>query len=149
MMRRGLVVAWLAACAAAPALAQEPSISAELSGAAYDARLKESAAAAEGFQGPLDGGWTLSAAGRDLYAFQLVDDGRGGIEGAWRDLRKGADPDGSGFIDEVRKAGAEVTLRFADGHATAVLRSAANGRWTGELTEAGQTRAVSLKRRNP
>lgn len=113
---------------------------------AYDDRLKSSAASARGFQGPMDGGWTLSGGGRDLYAFQLIDR-NGVVEGAWRDLRRTGALDGSGFIDAVERTGADVTFRFSGG-AVAVLREA-GGRWSGELTEGGRTEAVSLVRRNP
>ena len=114
--------------------------------AAYDDRLKSSAASARGFHGPMDGGWTLSGGGRDLYAFQLIDR-NGVVEGAWRDLRRPGALEGSGFIDAVERTGADVTFRFSGG-AVAVLRDA-GGRWTGELTEGGRTQAVSLVRRNP
>lgn len=113
---------------------------------AYDGRVKASAASAQGFRGPMDGGWTLSAGGRDLYAVQLVDQ-NGMVEGAWRDLRRPGALDGSGFIDGVERAGGDVTLRFGDG-AMAVLRPAGD-RWTGELTEGGRREAASLVRRAP
>jgi hypothetical protein len=113
---------------------------------AYDSRLKASAASARGFQGPMDGGWTLSAGGRELYALQLIDR-NGVVEGAWRDLRRAGALDGSGFIDVLDRAGADVTFRFADG-AVAVLHPAGD-RWTGELTEHGRTEAASLVRRAP
>lgn len=136
-----------AASRTAPAI-RPPSLPSGLSSQAYDQRLRASSASAQGYQGPLDGGWTLSAADGDLYVLQLVDKGRGGLEGAWRDLRKGGGLSGSGFIDDARRSGGDITLRFDGGQATAVLHGGVDGRWTGQLTEAGQTRAVSLKRRN-
>ncbi|MBX3483926.1 hypothetical protein [Phenylobacterium sp.] len=113
---------------------------------AYDSRLKASAASARGFQGPMDGGWTLSAGGRDVYALQLIDR-NGVVEGAWRDLRRAGALEGSGFIDVLDRVGADVTFRFGDG-TVAVLRPAGD-RWTGELTEAGRTEAATLTRRAP
>lgn len=113
---------------------------------AYDSRLKASAASARGFQGPMDGGWTLQAGGRDVYSLQLIDR-NGVVEGAWRDLRRSGALDGSGFVDAVERVGGDVTFRFADG-AVAVLRPAGD-RWTGELTEAGRTEGATLVRRNP
>src|SRR4249919_1135326 len=52
---------------------------------AYEQRVRSSFAAAEGFQGPLDGGWTLSAGTDDLFALQIVDK-PDRLEGVWRDL---------------------------------------------------------------
>ena len=115
---------------------------------AYESRLRASSASAQGFQGPLDGGWTLAAAEGELIAFQLVDR-NGAVEGAWRDLRRKGALDASGFIDQVERVGGDVTFRFAAGAKVAVLRAGDDGRWTGELIEAGRSRAVSLRRSNP
>lgn len=80
--------------------------------AAYDARLRSSAASAEMFQGALDGGWTLSANGRgDLYAFELVDK-QNTVEGAWRDLRRTSEPAASGVLGEVRRVPSGLAIRF-------------------------------------
>ena len=133
-----------------PAPSQErappPVASPGLSGEAYDRRIRASIAAAQGYQGPLDGGWTLSAPDGELYALQLVDRGRGqAIEGAWRDLRKPSAPDASGFIDQVERTGGEVTVRF--GTRVAVLRGGADGRFAGELTEGEAHRPVTMVRR--
>jgi hypothetical protein len=113
--------------------------------AAYDSRLKSSQASAEGFQGPMDGGWTLAAGGRELYILQLTDR-NGAVEGAWRDPRRPGALNASGYIDRVERAGDDLTVRFAG--AVAVLH-AAGGRWAGELSEHGQTEAVSLRPRKP
>jgi hypothetical protein len=116
-----------------------------LSGVAYDSRIRASMVSAQGFQGPLDGGWTLMSPQGPLYAFQLVDRGTGAVEGAWRDLRRPGALDASGFVDTVERLGGEVVLRF-DGGRVATLRSGGDGRWTGELDEAGGRRAVTLAR---
>lgn len=113
---------------------------------AYDSRLRASMASAQGFQGPMDGGWTLFAGERELYALQLIDR-NGAVEGAWRDLRRPGALNASGFIDGTERMDDALTIRFAAG-AVAVLHGA-DGRWTGELTEAGEKRAVTLRRRNP
>lgn len=113
---------------------------------AYDSRLKSSMASAQSFQGPMEGGWTLAAGGRELYAFQLVDR-NGAVEGAWRDVRRVGALDASGFIDQVERADGAMTLRI--GALVVVLRANADGRWVGEITEAGRTQAVSLRRRTP
>lgn len=114
--------------------------------AAYDSRLRSSAASVQGFLGPLDGGWTLAAGGRALYAVQLTDR-NGAVEGAWRDLRRAGALDASGFFESIDRAGGNLTFHFADGVA-ATLRPD-GGRWTGQLTEAGRQEAVSLTRRAP
>jgi hypothetical protein len=131
-----------AAQASQPPAAATPSVS------AYDARVRASFAAAERYQGPLDGGWTLTGDdGADLYVFKLVDKGRGSVEGAWRDLAKAGPSDGSGFVDEAQRSGGQLTLRFAG--ATATLRQAGEGRWTGQLDKDGAQRAVTLRRTAP
>ncbi|HEY8573699.1 hypothetical protein [Phenylobacterium sp.] len=112
---------------------------------AYESRVRSSFASAQGFQGPLDGGWTLSGPGGDLYSFRLVDKGRGSVEGAWLDLRRKGAPAGSGFIDQVERVGDEMILRFAEG-AVAELTGGSDGRWSGRLTEKGEARAVTLRR---
>lgn len=112
---------------------------------AYESRVRASFASAQGFQGPLDGGWTLSGDGGDLYAFKLVDKGAGRVEGAWRDLRRPGAPAASGFVDEIERVGSEITLRFGPG-VVADLTSGGDGRWTGQLTENGARRTVSLRR---
>jgi len=111
--------------------------------AAYDGRLRSSAASVRGFQGPMDGGWTLAAGGRPLYAFQLVDK-NGAVEGAWRDLRRPGALDASGFFEIVERTGADLTFRF-EGGGVAVLRPE-GARWSGQLTEGGRSEAVSLTR---
>jgi len=123
---------------------QPPSVS----DLAYESRLRASSASAQGFQGPLDGGWTLAASeGGDLYAFQLADRGNGVVEGAWRDLRRAGALSASGFVDQVERVGGEVILRFGPS-AVATLQGTADGRWSGELVEGGRTRAVTLRRRH-
>jgi hypothetical protein len=120
---------------------------------AYESRMRSSFASAQGFQGPLDGSWTLAATrGGDLYALELRDRGAGVVEGAWRDLRRAGALGASGFVDEISRAGSELILRFQPGSdapmVTATLHGGYDGRWSGELTERGARQPVSL-RRNP
>ena len=115
---------------------------------AYDTRLKSSYASAQGFQGPLDGGWTLAVRNAgDLYALQLVDRADR-LEGAWRDLRRKGALGGSGLVDDIQRSGQDLTLRFAveGGTVIAVLHGTEDGRWSGELTEHGASRPVVLRR---
>lgn len=114
--------------------------------AAYDSRLLSSAASAQSFQGPLDGGWTLLAGSQPLYAFELADR-NGAVEGAWRDLRRAGALDAWGFFEIVERNGGDLTFRFAGG-VVAVLHLR-GGRWAGELSGAGLREAVSLTRRGP
>lgn len=110
---------------------------------AYESRIRAAAASAQGFQGPLDGSWTLAGEGGDLYAFTLVDR-NGAVEGAWRDLARPGALQGSGFIDAVERTGAAMTLRFAG--VTVALTAGADGRWTGALEQGAQRRTVTLRR---
>ncbi|WP_309605881.1 hypothetical protein [Phenylobacterium sp.] len=126
--------------------------------AAYDTRLRASFASAQGFQGPLDGGWTLmtpggnGGGGGDLYALQLVDRADR-LEGVWRDLRRKGSLNGSGLIDNLQRQGRELSLGFTpEPGATGVvatLHAGDDGRWTGELAEGGSRRPVVLRRTGP
>jgi hypothetical protein len=115
---------------------------------AYDARIRGSFASAQSFQGPLDGGWMLSADGQDLFALQLVDR-RDRLEGVWRDVRRKGALNASGLVEDLQRQGGELTVRFAQPGApitVATLHDAGDGQWRGELTEAGVRRAVVLRR---
>lgn len=146
-MRGALIAATLALTPAA-ATAQN-----DANDAAIDARIRTSAEAAESLQGPLDGAWTLvSAAGGPIFAFQIVDKpgGRDPLEGVWRDLRRAPAPGDIGVIATLVRGSDTLTIGFvAKPGQPAVdieLKSGADGRWTGELREAGASTAVSLRR---
>lgn len=162
-MRAVLPILSLVVLAAAwPALAQEqaaqdqtaqqqappaPSASTEV----YDSRVRQSFAAAESFQGPLDGGWTLAAGEGRLFAIQFSDR-EGRLEAAWRDLRRAGALESSGFVDEVERAGGRLTLRFASAAGVrdvAVLTPGPGNRWSGELVENGRRVAVTLAKTAP
>ncbi len=114
----------------------------------YELRVKGSIAAAQNLQGPLDGGWKVASAdGTQIYALQIVDKagGYGELEGAWRDVRRPGTVGSTGLIDDLRRDGGDIVARFSpkDGQAsTLTLRPAGYERWSGELVENGQTRAV-------
>lgn len=117
----------------------------------YEARLRASFASAQGLKGPLDGSWRLSAAGGDrLYELQLVDNGTGGLEGVWRDVRRPGALDGSGFVTDISRVGSELRFRLGPQGtrepASAVLTATPGGGWNGELTENGHRRGVLLQR---
>jgi hypothetical protein len=166
-MKRALTAVWLGLAGAAataafaqpapPAAALGPKVEApgrlpeptpSIADLAYDERLLSSAEAAERFQGPLDGGWTLRAAGGgDLYAFEFTDK-RDRIEGAWRDLRRQGDPAASGFLGEVRRTEGGLTLRFAPpGQAPVNVALGPNLR--GQAEQDGRRLAVALRRSPP
>ena len=119
---------------------------------AYDSRVQQSFAAAQSFQGPLDGGWTLSATGEgQLYALRFVDRG-GRLEAAWRDLRRNGALGASGFVDQVERSGGRLTLGFspiAGVRDVATLTAGVGNRWTGQLDENGRKRAVALAKTSP
>lgn len=139
-MRPGIILVGLAFAAAGHACAQATDTP------AYDERLRASMAAVTAFQGPMDGGWTLMAGQRELYVFQLLDR-NGVVEGAWRDPRRPGALEASGFLDQVERRADGMTLRI--GQRVVTLKLDADGRLSGEITEAGRTEAVTLRRRNP
>ena len=118
---------------------------------AYDARRRAAFAAAEAFQGPLDGGWTLSAENEGaILDFRFVDR-KDRLEGVWRDRRRRG-PAASGLVESIGLRGDRLTLRFAAAPGAPdvlTLTRAAGGGWTGELSEAGRTRAVWLSKTSP
>ena len=119
---------------------------------AYNDRVRGSFAAAEAFEGPLDGGWTLATTRMGpLYALQVVDH-EGKLEAAWRDLKRSGQPDTSGFVDEISRTGATLTLRFkpgADREVAATLDLKPDGRWTGRIAINGEAAPAVLSRTAP
>jgi len=114
---------------------------------AYDRRVRQSFAAAESFQGRLDGGWIASNRGRDLLQLQLVDKGKGQVEGAWRDVQGGLGA--SGLIDPVPATGAalELSFRSSDGLPFRLsIHAGPDGRWTGQLWRGDELFDVVLRR---
>lgn len=119
---------------------------------AYDLRVKGSILAAQGLQGPLDGGWAIDGPdGKTLYALQLVDKvgGYDGLEGAWRDMRRPGAVGSTGLIDFVDRAYGGFTARFsprAGQLATLDLTSRGDGAWTGKLVENGVQIPITARR---
>ena len=116
----------------------------------YESRMRANIASAQGLQGVLDGRWALVAGAMELYDLQVVDSGDGVLEGAWRDPRRRGANDASGFIDSIQKIGTSLDIRLtprpgAD-QTVIVLNPIDNGRWSGTLTERGETRDVILRR---
>jgi hypothetical protein len=115
----------------------------------YDSRVRASADAAEGLQGPLDGGWTVrSDDGADLYGLQIVDPGTGVLEGAWRDMRSSGSG-AHGLVASLQRYGDELDARFTrdDGRTVALkLQTFGDYVWGGALWDGSRQTAVSLIR---
>ncbi|MCE3288574.1 MAG: hypothetical protein K0R83_586 [Caulobacter sp.] len=118
---------------------------------AYESRIRGGLNAAQGLQGPLDGGWVLRGPdGRTLYGLQLVDKGTGAImlEGAWRSMKPG--PGQVGLVDSIsRTASGGVDIRFTPRgarEASVLQLEPAGAGWSGTLWEAGANRSVTLRR---
>jgi hypothetical protein len=111
-------------------------------------RMRDSAAAAQALQGPLDGTWTLwDARGRSLFVFQITDPvgGAGPLEGAWR--RSGASAP-AGMIEAIARRGDHLAIRFAGAGEVvrARLRRRGDGAWSGEANENGRDLSVAIRR---
>jgi hypothetical protein len=118
---------------------------------AYDARIRSSFASAQSFQGPLDGGWTLSDQYGDRYVLQIVDR-HDRLEAVWRDLRRPGSIEGSGLVDTIQRTGGDLTLKFAETQApdlTLTLRETGDGRWSGKLVRGADSFQVTLRRTGP
>lgn len=121
----------------------------------YEMRVKGSIVAAQGLQGPLDGGWKVSGPdGSTLYTLQIVDPagGYGPVEGAWRDVRRSGAVGSTGLIDSVERSGADLVVRFSPrgGPSTVLSLSPAGAtRWSGNLHEAGVDQTVIADREAP
>jgi hypothetical protein len=137
----GLMLAQLGGAA----LAQQPADE-----QTYNARLRASEAEAQAFQGPLDGGWTLSAGATQLYTLQFTETGDGALQGAWRDPRRAGGLGGSGFIDKAARKDGRLTLRFKPGRrADVTLELGPDGVWSGVLRQSGRRTAVRMTRLAP
>ena len=125
-----------------------PPSGANPSSAAYDARIRQSYAAAESFQGRLDGGWIASARGRDVLQLQLVDKGKGQVEGAWRDLLAGAGLNASGLLDPtpVSSGALEASFARSDGMKFRLSLHTAGSQWAGRLWRGDEVFDVTLRR---
>ena len=119
---------------------------------AYDLRVKGSILAAQGLQGPLDGGWSIDGPdGATLYRLQLVDKvgGYDGLEGAWRDVRRPGTVGSTGLIDFVDRAYGGFLVRFSPRPgqlATLDLTPRGDGSWSGTLNENGVETLVVARR---
>lgn len=119
---------------------------------AYDLRVKGSILAAQGLQGPLDGGWSIDGPdGTTLYRLQLVDKvgGLDGLEGAWRDVRRPGTVGSTGLIDFVDRSYGGFLARFSPKPgqlATLDLTARSDGAWTGKLNENGVETPVVARR---
>jgi hypothetical protein len=119
---------------------------------AYDQRVRQSYAAAEAFQGKLDGGWkVIGARGAALLDLQLIDKGKGEVEGAWRDLRSGPTPAASGLLDPTPVADGRLSASFFGNGLTyrLALARGADGRWTGRYWRGDEAFDVKMEKIGP
>lgn len=121
---------------------------------AYDLRVKGSILAAQGLQGPLDGGWSIEGPdGAALYRLQIVDKvGGDALEGAWRDLRRAGAMGSTGLIDVLDRSGGGFLARFTPRPgrpASLDLTSRGDGAWTGKLNENGTETPITAHRVAP
>jgi hypothetical protein len=113
-------------------------------------RIAASAAAAQAWQGPLDGAWTLyDARRRPILTLEITDPAGGGpLEAAWR----AAGPANAyGFVEAIeRQGGGRLTLRLAPaagGPATVItLRRVGRRAWRGGIMRDGVRRPATLER---
>jgi hypothetical protein len=122
-------------------------IQAEGPDAAFGQRMRDSAAAAQSLQGPLDGHWTLrDAQGRALYEIQIADPPQGAapIEGAWQAETTRA----IGPVETLSLSGARLVIAFAPGPEQVRLRLTRAGAdlWRGWMDSATGRAAVRLIR---
>ncbi len=121
----------------------------------YELRVKGSIIAAQGLQGPLDGGWKI--VGPDnavLYVLQIVDAAGGSkpLEGAWRNMQKTGSVGSTGLIDSLQRSDQDLVVRFsprADQALVLTLRQIDEARWSGELKDGAATLAVVAEREAP
>jgi hypothetical protein len=142
-----------AALLAALTVAIAPPSWAQAAGNPTDERVGESFNAAQSYQGPLDGSWTLvSDSGRALLAFQLVDrpGGQGPLEGVWRDLRHPVIPGDIGFVDALIRGPGTLSITLnatsASQAVTITLHTDPSGGWAGVMHENGADAPVKLRR---
>jgi len=132
------------AAAAALAIAATPPT------ARVGGRIAASAAAAQAWQGPLDGAWTLyGARGRAILSLQITDPAGGGpLEGAWRAAGRGG---AAGFVEAITRRGDRLTIRIlGDGAAAGpdtvvTLRRRGAGLWSGWVAVGGARRPATLR----
>ena len=119
---------------------------------AYDLRIKSSILAAQGLQGPMDGGWAvLDRDGRELYTLQIADPpgGSDAPEGAWRDIRRPGAVGSTGLIESVDRSTGALVVRFTPrpGRPARVsLQRDGTGDWSGLLVEDGFETSVTARR---
>ncbi len=122
---------------------------------AFEQRMRDSAAAAQALQGPLDGRWLLTdAKARTLYVLQIADPPHDAaaqktaiLTAAWTDPRTGA----LGGVDVIGRLGVSLSLAFTPDPAgppvRLTLRRLKGGAWSGWASSGRLRRSVRLTRR--
>ncbi len=125
------------------------SIAATPPAADVGARLRESGAAAQALQGPLDGTWTLrDNRGGAPLVLQITDPAGGGpLEAAWREPGAAG---AAGLIETIARRGGRLSISFvrSDGADPVglTLKRRGAGLWSGDLVEGRLSRPVTLRR---
>ncbi len=118
----------------------------------YDRGIQGAYQAEQSMMGTLDGLWSINTPeGQPIFTLVLNDPPGGvGLEGAWRDLRRGSDAASIGVIDRVSREGQSLLLQFHGGDRIEPtilhLRREPDGRWRGDLDDAGQKMSVTMAR---
>jgi hypothetical protein len=116
----------------------------------YESSVRTRALIEQSQRGALDGGWLVSGTdGAALFALQLVDEGYGTLDGAWRDA-SATPASRSGFFAFASRYGGPLVLRFMERPGqpltSLTLTPAPGGRgWTGELERGGTRRPVVMR----
>ncbi len=126
-----------------PALLFAMLLSAAPADDAYDARVRSAMASAQALRGPLEGGWVLSAGGKDLYALELMDR-NGTVDGAWRDLSRVAALNASGFIAPTERIEGRLSLTI-NAHRVGLMLTP-NGTWIVEISGENATQRGIIRR---
>ena len=116
----------------------------------FNARMRDSIAAAQALQGPLDGHWTLYAGVRAVLVLAIIDPAGGGpLQAAWRDPSRSADA-GLGVVSEIMWTGRRLRLTFTRPEKTRPTTIDLVGDpglgWRGRLDDGGSHSSVVLRR---
>jgi hypothetical protein len=118
-------------------------------GTLLDGRIRDSYAAAQALQGPLDGAWSLCGLdGRPLYDFEIVDPPgpRPRIEAAWRAPMGSDGESGVADVSALGRTSIQIEFKPAAGPARIALRLGRHGDWTGVLVQGAERVGVLLAR---
>jgi hypothetical protein len=115
----------------------------------FEQRMRDSVAAAQALQGPLDGRWAVTdTRGHRLYVLQIADPAQAAapLTAAWSDPRTGA----LGGVDAISRVGGHLSLVFAPGPDGGPIRLTLHRKnrdvWAGWASLGRARRSVRLDR---